>query len=660
MQAVQGGKRQQALQKSTTMTWPRHWGPGLVWGTLLGPAWLWSTLAIGQSAEQAVPQLEPVVVSATVVPTPLGQTSASVTVITREQIEAQQARSVIDLLRQVPGVHIDQAGGRGSVSSVYTRGGDPNFTVVLLDGVKVNDPSNSRGGSFDFSTLNPEDIERLEVVRGPLSAVYGSDALSGVINIITRQGTATATRQLELTGGRYDYWRPMAAAQGMVGGMDYAVSGSYVDDGRAVPGSAFHNVTVYANLGLPLADNMELRWLGRYSKSDSTAFPDDSGGPRFAVLRDVEKRNFEELTLGLTWKHTPFPWWEYQFQFGLYNRDETIDSPGVAPGVRTPIPPNTSQNAFRRYELTLRHVFPVTKGVQLAAGVQAQFEDGVSTGSLDFDGVAVPTSFSLQREIWAPFFEAQLSVIPGLLLQGSVRIDLPEGFDTEVSPRLGASYTVAATGTTLRSSWGQGFKLPSFFSLAHPLVGNADLRPETSRSVDAGITQALWDKRLTIGVTYFHNAFTDLIDFDEVLNRLVNRSKVTTEGVELHLNAELWSTLSFLAHLTYLKSHIKGTDESLRNRPEWRGGFSIRWRPTAPLDVSFKTLFVGAVQDSSIPTGDVRLDAYTRVDMTVNWTVHASVALWLAVDNLLDANYEEFSGFPAPGINPRLGVRVRF
>ena len=165
--------------------------------------------------------------------------------------------------------------------------------------------------------------------------------------------------------------------------------------------------------------------------------------------------------------------------------------------------------------------------------------------------------FPCTRDTWAPFFEVQISVVPGLLLQGGVRVDFPEGFDTEVSPRVGASYTFAATGTTLRGSWGKGFKLPSFFSLGHPLVGNADLQPEISRSVDGGITQVLWEKRVSLSVTYFHNKFTDLIDFDEGIppfGQLVNRSKVITEGVEMGLNVDPWSTLSFLAQLTYLHS----------------------------------------------------------------------------------------------------------
>ena len=174
-----------------------HWGWRLSWGG----GWTADTLGQGRvPLEQAV-ELEPVVGTATVAPTPLGRTTAPVTVISHEQIAAQQATSVTELLRQVPGVHIDQAGARGGISSVYVRGSDPNFTVVLIDGVKVNDPTNSRGGSFDFSTLSTDNIERIEIVRGPLSAVYGSDALGGVIDIITRRGTEVPNGSVESRQG---------------------------------------------------------------------------------------------------------------------------------------------------------------------------------------------------------------------------------------------------------------------------------------------------------------------------------------------------------------------------------------------------------------------------------------------------------------------------
>jgi outer membrane receptor protein involved in Fe transport len=320
-----------------------------------------------------------------------------------------------------------------------------------------------------------------------------------------------------------------------------------------------------------------------------------------------------------------------------------------------------TDTTLQRFDVTLRHLFTVAKGIRVGVGAQRQFEEGTSTGSLDAGGLLVPTGFALSRQIWGPFVEIQLSPFPGLLVQGGVRVDLPEGFDRAVSPRVGVSYTLAATGTTLRASWGEGFKLPSFFALSHPLVGNPALVPETSQSVDAGIRQSVWGKRLTVDAAYFYNAFTDLIDFEEgPPPRLVNRSKVTTEGVEMSLRLQPWPSLGVTAHLTYVKTDIQGTNEELRNRPQWRGGFTVQWRPLSGLNGHVQTLVVGDVRDSSIPTGDRTLEAYTRVDLATTWTITPTWQLFVAVDNLFDAEYEEFVGFPAPGITPRGGVRARF
>lgn len=619
-----------------------------------------SALSQGQSPADQVPQeLEPMVITATLTPTPLSRTTASVTVISREQIAVQKAESVTELLRQIPGVHIDQPGARGSISSVYLRGGDPSFTQVLIDGIKVNDPTNNRGGSFDFSTLNTDHIERIEIVRGPLSAVHGSEALSGVINIITREGGEKLVADAQVSGGRFGHVRTLGQARGRLGELDYALSGSYLDNGKPIEGSEFINKTFQASMGLPLTDRIELRGVWRYADSHSETFPDASGGPDLAVLREVVERDAQELTLGFTLAHDLFAWWTYDFHFSLYNRQEESTSPGVAPGPGNMfgVPGSESDTKFQRYELTLRHQFAVIKGVQFAAGAQAQFEEGDSDGSLTFIG---PTNFDVSRDTWAPFFEVQLSLLPGLLVQGGVRVDLPEGFDTEVSPRVGISYTIAATNTTLRANWGEGFKVPSFYSLSDPIVGNPDLKPETSRSIDAGVTQVLWDNRFTLSATYFYNRFHDLIDFDTATFRLVNRDKVTTQGVELSLRVQPWSALGFTAQMTYLDTNIEDSSTELRNRPKWRGGFAILWRPIPALYINVSTLFVGESLDFSVPTGERTLDDYNRTNLAVTWTVVPTLQLFVKVDNLFDADYEEAIGFPAPGINPSGGIRARF
>lgn len=617
-------------------------------------------IAVPKSANKI--ELDPVVVTATATPTKLSNITASVTIITQEEIEARHADNLVELLQQVPGVYADQPGSRGGLSSVYIRGGDPNFTLILIDGIKVNDPTNNRGGSFDLSTMSTDSIERIEIVRGPLSALYGSDAISGVINIITKQGKAKPIINSELSFGRFGQFQALAQANGSKGITEFSISASYIDEGEPVEGSKFKSPTFNSNLGLILPGDIEVNSTFQYSHIDSSSFPDDSGGPEFAVIRSVEESNVDQFTLGINVNHTPLSWWEYTFKFGFYNSEEEISSPGVAPGIRDPfgIPPSRTDNDFSRYEFTLLNGFSLYEDVKFVLGLDLEFEDGLSQGLL-FGEFPTRTTFKLDRYILSPLVELQLSFIPNFLLHVGAREDFPEGFDSVFSPGVGGSYKIEAINTILRCNWGEGFKLPSFFALGNPIVGNPGLEPERSQSFDIGVTQNFWGDRFSGTVTYFYNEFKDLIDFEEgPPPRLVNRSKVISQGFEMILNIQPWEILRLRSQLTYDNTYIKGTDEELRNRPEWWGGFSIWFKPLKAIDINLNALFVGKVLDSSIPTGDVELDPYSRFDLALTWKPQSNLKFYLAVENLFDEDYEQFVGFPAPGITPRIGIQARF
>ncbi len=606
--------------------------------------------------------LEPVVVTGTAYPTALSKSTASVTVITQDEIEASHAESVGELLEEVPGLYVDQPASRGGVTSVYIRGGDPNFTLVLIDGVKVNDPNNSRGGSFDFSALSTDNIERIEIVRDPMSSLYGSDALSGVINIITKKGKGKPKFSPEGSVGRYDQFQALAELSGAGSFYDYSITGSYLDDGTQVKGSTFKSPTFTSSLGLLKREDMELTSTIRYSHIDSTSFPDDSGGPEFAVLRDTDARNIDQFLLGLNYTHSPVKWWEYSIKLGYYNDKEDFTSPGIAPGVRDPfgIPPNESDSDYKNYDANLVNTFSVYEGLDVIAGFEAEFQDGTSQGML-FGEFPTPTSFDLNRYILSPYAEVHWSMVENLYVVLGAREDFPQGFNSAFSPRAGVSYKITATGTTLRANWGEGFKLPSFFSLANPIVGNPDLVPEKSRSLDLGISQRVWGGRAGAQLNVYYNKFKNLIDFEEGPPPiLVNRSEVTVKGFELIGDLSPWDVLKLSGSLNYADSNIIGTDEELRNRPTWWGGFSVIFRPYESVEVNLDAVFVGSVPDSSIPTGDVTLDPYDVFNIAVSWKPDDGIKMYLAVDNLFNEEYQQFVGFPAPGITPRAGVRLTF
>jgi vitamin B12 transporter len=653
------GQRRPALGRGHAFRYVRLFVALGLWFTFIGQADGQSEI----SEEPETIELEPTVITGTTMPTSMTHLPASVTVITKEQMELMQKINITEILRQVPGLHIDQAGARGGVSSVYLRGGDPNYTVVLIDGVKINDPTNNRGGSFDFSTLNVDNIERIEIVRGPLSSIYGSDAMSGVIHMITLRDAGKVVRSLEIYGGRHGDYRALLQTRGRLDRVNYSLSGSYLDNGEPVEGSEFINKTYNANLSVDLPHQAQLRSMVRYADSHLESYPDDSGGPVFAVLRKAEERDAKEFVLGSEISRYLLSPWHATIHAGFYDRQEDTDSPGIAPGARDPlgIPPNTSETQYRRYTVGLRNLFLVNQGMRLSIGVDVQSEEGSSRGRLSLDGGEVPTRFDLKRNLWASFVEVQYPLPAGPLLQLGARLDRPEGFDGELSPRVGLSYKHPAFHTTLHASWGEGFKLPSFFSLSHSIVGNPDLDTEKSRGLEVGAIQPVWGGRLSVSATYFYKLFKDTIDFQEGPPPvLVNRSEITTEGIEMTLNAKVAENLDLVSHGTYVKAEIQGTDEELRNRPEWRGGIAVQWRPLSGLVLNLDALYVGRVLDSSIPTDDRELDAYIRVDIAITWNAGLTWQYFLTVDNLFNADYEEAVGFPAPGISPHIGLKARF
>jgi vitamin B12 transporter len=212
---------------------------------------------------------ESIMVTGSRLPGAVRADDSNVTVLDRAQIEERHASSVVELLRTIPGMVVEQAGGRGSVASVFTRGAKPNFTLVLLDGVRLNDPTNTRGGSFDFATLSLDDIDRVEIIRSPSSAIYGSDAVGGVINIITRKGTDHFTGDAEAAIGQYGFWQSAAELRGPVAGATASLGVSRLDNGRPVDGSQFRGSVLNGSVTAAPWDRAKLVLTGRYSVSDA-------------------------------------------------------------------------------------------------------------------------------------------------------------------------------------------------------------------------------------------------------------------------------------------------------------------------------------------------------------------------------------------------------
>jgi outer membrane cobalamin receptor len=612
--------------------------------------------------------METIVVTASWEPQSPGDAPGTFTVISREEIESGYYTSVVDLLRRVPGVHVGQPGSRGGRASIYTRGLDPNHTLILIDGVRMNDPTNNRGGSFDLSTLDPAGIERIEISRGPISAVHGSDAIAGVINIITRTGRDAQEFTFDGRGGLWGAFRVAGEARGKVGIADLSLAGAWVDEGNPPDDQEYRGGNIKAGVGLELPAGASLRGTFRFADSESESFPDDSGGEEFAVIRSLEDRDIRGFDLHVETAQQAGRWIDYALGFDYRHRREDRNSPGIADGARpTPgVPSESSRDELDHYALSLRNTIRPVEELSLTAGGDVYWEDGSSNGQL-FPGepFAIPMSYQLDRVVGGPFAELHWRGDCGLVLYGGVRADFSDESSSEVTPRVSAQYPIPVIDLVVKGSWGEGFKLPAFFSLANPVVGNPDLVAERSRGWDLALSRGFWKSRIDGRIAYFENKVRDLIDFAIVFDPaprplLVNRSKVVSRGFEFELNARLLDSLDFNGNLTFTDTDIRHTGDDLLNRPRWQGAMTLAWTPVRDVTLRVSALIVGAVKDSSEPTGKVTLDPWGRVDLSASWRVREHLSLYLEIDNLFDSNYEEVVGFRAPGIRPRVGVRARF
>jgi vitamin B12 transporter len=605
----------------------------------------------------AQPAPESVIVTGTRL---VGQDAGSnATVLDAATIQARDPGSVTDLLRDLPGVFVQQSGGRGSVVSLFTRGAKPNFTLVLLDGVKANDPTNTRGGSYDFSTLDLNDIERIEFVRGPASAIYGSDAVGGVINIITRHGSDTPEAALAADGGSFGYARVAGHVSGSLAGATGNLGLSYADNGMPVDGSTLKGTNLDASLTLPEIAGATTGLTGRYGGSIATSFPDSSGGPRLAVLRSLDHRDIAEGVFGASARRDITTWWNADLDYGFYGRGATDTSPGVAPSGQTPagIPANGDDARFSRNEVTFTNRLTPFAGLDAAIGMDMQAEHGVDDGTLQFGPSRLPTHFALDRTLWSGFAEARFT-IADFTLSGSGRYD-SVGRAGHSSPQAGADYVLPDWGTRFQLLWGEAYKLPSFYALGNPIVGDPNLRPEEAENFEGGVTQQLWDLGRWKFEAYSTN-YRDLIDFQPgAVPKLVNLSNVHVRGLETSLDftwISPWGSLTASPRLSYTNARNQQTGAALRDVPSWLAGGTLLWRPGPDWDVSFDINHVGSLVDNSVPTGDVTLPGHVRADLAAHFKLLPNLALQLGVDNLFNAHYEDVVGFPAPGAVIRAGI----
>ncbi|MDR4494576.1 MAG: TonB-dependent receptor plug domain-containing protein [Nitrospirales bacterium] len=615
--------------------------------------------------ESEVTTLEPVVVTGTAHPTQLHQVTQSITILEEKQFSSWQPNRAATLLQSIPGIHIDETGTRGGISSLYIRGADPNFTLILLDGIPLNDSTNQRGGSVDLSTLPIERIERVELVRGPLSAIYGSEGMAGAVNFITRRPQQERNIRVLGEGGRFESFRGILQASDRIGPLLAGLSLAHSRNGSQVEKDRFSLSSVGWNISVENASDWDIYLTGQFSDSNTRTFPEGSGGSELALIQSTEHRKTQEFSTGLALAGPHHEHWHHQFQLNFLRRSQFISTPGIlSPALTFQVPPAEFDNRFHRFQGRLIETWDMNSQWTFSGGGQLTYEQGERSGTQDLSSLGgspeTPSEFSLDRILGGTFGELTWSPTETVVFNGGLRLDLPQGFAPRISPRLGANYRLQPW-LTLRGGYGTGYKLPSLASLGDPQIGNPTLEPETSTGWDIGIQVHSLSNAVSASVEYFHNRYHDLIDLDpELLNqgifRLSNLQQVITKGVEFSLSLTPITQLSVNGTATFLQTQNAETKERLRNRPTWRSTGGLTYHMTPTCMITGRVIYVGSRRDFQIPTQTTTVAAYTRFDVTLTYRPSRSWFGYIVIENLTNNSYEEFRGFPAPPLTFRVGI----
>ncbi|OQW50673.1 TonB-dependent siderophore receptor [Candidatus Raskinella chloraquaticus] len=634
-----------------------------------------TSLATSAAQAQSLPatvNVPVVVITAERNETDIQRVGSAITIVSGEDIARRNPTSLVDVLREVPGVDITETGGPGATTSVRLRGANTGQTLVLIDGIRVNDPSGV-GGEFDFSNLVPAAVERIEVLRGPQSALYGSDAIGGVINIITKRGRETPEAALQIEGGRYGTINGSGAVSGAVGPWSYALSGGaqrsdgFSRFGSRIPGleaqfgpferDGFDRFGGYGRFGYDARQGFRLDF-GALTTTLNSAydasfgrFPDTPSNARQRLHQVYGKGELDMFDGALTHSLTV-----YANRTDRAFNDVGFDDTG---GGRTTFF-TTSRFVGDRLGVEYQARLKLAQFGSLIAGAKTEREEssGSTQDFLPLQGAIIPSPPGGQTTN-AVFGLWQIPVDDRLNISVGGRLDDVTGIGSFVTWRTTAAYFITETGTKFRASAGTGAKAPSLFQRLDPTFGNTRLSPETSFSFDGGVDQALLDGRVNLSVTGFSNEFENLIDFDFATNRFINIARARTNGVELGFDAEIIDRyLRLKVAYTYLSAIDAQTKLTLARRPGDVARFSIIIKPTEELTIEPSFLVVS--QRFNSPGESDRLAPYVRLDLRADYQIDRHWNFYVRGDNITNRRYEEALNFAVTGAAFYAGLKGKW
>ena len=617
--------------------------------------------------------LETVVVTATRTPQPQNKTGDSMSIVTGDDLKTQQIDFVTDALAETPGLTVVRNGGVGQTTSIGLRGAPNGQTLFLLDGVRLEDPSATDQGAI-LSDLMVNNIDRIEVLRGPQSTLYGSDAIGGVVNILTKRGGADPFALVaSAEGGSFGTYHLNVAANGSESIVDYGAAVNWFGtdgtsaadsrDGNTEP-DGYRNLGGTANVRVHVLDNVSVDVRGYYVQSRTSydgfppptySFADDHEFSRdvlYAGYAGVNVDLFDNrfhnrfAVIGLSSDRRAFG--NFDFFSGAFTPD--INFYGKGGSVR----------------LEYQGVFDIDPDNQLTVGAETQ------RTTLDTHSVFDLTPLNHGRSnIDGYYLQYQTTLFDALTLTGGVRLDNDAEFGTHTSYKINAAYTFAGWGTTLRGNIANGFKAPSLYEQFSDYSNPVDaLKPEIAEGWEVGADQVLLGGKLRGSLTYFDRHSKDLIDFFDCFGVVspactaralaggyyYNVDRAVASGVEAEIDVQLFDTLSATVNYTNLTATDPTTHLPLARRPHSSANAILNWQVTDGWSLGSSVVYVGPRFNDAFAS--TRLADNTTVDLFTTYKLTDQYELFGRVDNLFDNRNEPVSGYGQPGISAFAGVRA--
>ena len=599
---------------------------------------------VSDSQTQPIPTAaidEEIVVSASLVAVPRKQSGSSVTVISRSDLERRREASVAEVLRSVPGLEVVRTGGSGA-ASVFIRGANSSHTLVLIDGVRANSPM---GGAYDWADLTSDQIERIEVLRGPQSALYGSEAIGGVVSIVSRRGEGELSASAGIEAGSRSSHRVWAGAGGGGDLWDWRVQASQQEtDGYSSASEANGNVEKDPWENLSLAGSLGRTLIGEGSVVFSARFLDSAtaldgfdfvAGPIDDLGYDQER---EQLVTAVNADLPISDRWRQKIRIGY--AEETLET----------------ENLDGSLSYLNSALDTTTQSIDLISDLVLSDEDSLSLGVSyeERDGES-RDNFAESVDITSLFAENRLSWRDTLFLNVGLRYDDHSVYGDETTGKVAASWVLADPGTRFHGSWGTGFKAPTFVDLYFPFYGNPGLAPERSTSYDLGIEQTLGESdQWRLGLTLFASEIEDLIAFDFSTFLAGNIADAEVDGFEIEARWQPLSNLTARASYTQTDASDVATGDPLVRRPKHRYVVALNYSPFDRLDTELS--YLGVRERYGV--GGFEIDDYDRFDATVNYQLTSGLSVYLRARNLLDEEYEEVPGYTTPGAQISLGIQI--